>query len=125
MDNPADLQHRVNKFYQDVRESDVAYVSTDTKNVRNKLWSTSPTNRENRGVSLKKDIATMPKAEKKLKVFSGYGDPRGNAPPEQIFNSKPHTDARKGRYLADLQKQHTLKTLNGLTSMNSTMIANS
>jgi len=53
----ADLQNRVNGFYQNCRGSDVAYVTTQTKNVNTMLWSTSPTRIKERGKSLEKDIA--------------------------------------------------------------------
>ena len=45
----------------------------------------------------------MPKTVKKSKVFRGYSN-QNEAPPDQIFNSKAHTDAKKGRYMADLQR---------------------
>ena len=94
----------MNQFYQSVRGSDVAYVTTDTRNPRTMLWSTSPTNKQARGASLKKDIATMPKPQKKSKVFRGYSN-QNELPADQLYSSKQHTDARKGRYLADLQKK--------------------
>ena len=68
----ADLQHRVNDFYQKCRGSDVAYITTQTKNTGTMLWSTSPTRLLNRGETLKKDITMQPKAQKKSKIFSGY-----------------------------------------------------
>ena len=49
--NPANLQKRVNGFYQSCRGSDVAYVTTHTKNPKTMLWSTSPTNRQGRGAA--------------------------------------------------------------------------
>ena len=72
VDNPADLQLRVNDFYQKVRGSDVAFVTTHVKNPRTMLWSTSPTNRKIRGEASKKDIAKMPIVKKKSKIFRGY-----------------------------------------------------
>ena len=54
-----------------------------------------------RGTSTKKDITNMPKVSKKSKVYRGFNDDK-SAPADQIFNSKPHTDAKRGRYLADL-----------------------
>lgn len=74
LDNPADLQRRVNQFYQNCRGSDVAYVTTQQKNPGTMLWSTSPTNRMSRGESIKKDIANLPKVSKKSKVFRGYSN---------------------------------------------------
>lgn len=49
---------------------------------------------------MKKDIATMPIVRRKSKIFKGYN--KSMEPSEHQFNSKAHTDAKKGRYLADL-----------------------
>ena len=99
--NPADLQNRVNNFYQNVRGSDVSYVTTHTKNPNTMLWSTSPTGRRERGKESLKDIAKMPVQKKKKNVFRGYN--KTIIPPDTTFSSKPHVDARKGRFIADLR----------------------
>lgn len=64
------------------------------------LWSTSPTKQVTRGESMKKDIAKMPVVRRKSKIFRGYN--KSMEPAEVQFSSKAHTDAKKGRYLADL-----------------------
>ena len=66
------------------------------------LWSTSPTNRDTRGASTKKDIAKMPAVKKKKNVFRGYN--KTIIPPDQTFSSKMHLDPKKGRFIADLQR---------------------
>ena len=100
--NPADLQNRVNSFYQNCRGSDVAYVTTHVKNPRTMLWSTSPTNRMGRGEASKKDIAKMPVVRKKSKIFRGYSKPV--APAHLTFSAKAHTDKKQVRHLMDLQR---------------------
>lgn len=99
--NPADLQNRVNGFYQNMRGSDVAYVTTDTKNPNTMLWSTSPTNRMKRGESIKKDVAHAPVVRKRSKIFRGYN--KTIDPPSTYFASKHHTEAKQGRYIAHLR----------------------
>jgi len=49
---------------------------------------------------MKKDIAKMPVVRRKSKIFRGYN--KSMEPAEVQFSSKAHTDAKKGRYLADL-----------------------
>ena len=99
-DNPADLQLRVNDFYQQCRGSDVAYVTTHTKNPKTMLWSTSPSNRLKRGASLKKDIAKQPVKRKRSKIFTGYSKTIEAA--GQTFQSKAQNEPKKGRYIPDL-----------------------
>ena len=101
-DNPADLQNRVNSFYQNCRGSDVAYVTTHVKNPRTMLWSTSPTGRNGRGEASKKDIAKMPIVRKRSKIFRGYS--KSVLPAETTYQAKAHTDKKQGRYLLDLQR---------------------
>lgn len=84
--NRADLQKRVNSFYQNCRQSDVAYVTTHRKNPSTMLWSTSPTNRSGRGEALKKDIATMPTKRRPSRLFKGYT--KTIEPSDTIYNSK-------------------------------------
>ena len=102
-ENPADLQNRVNFFYQNVRGSDVAFVTTHTKNPKTMLWSTSPTGRRDRGQATKKDIANLPVPKKKSNVFRGYN--KTIVPPDTTFSSKVHLDAKKGRFIADLRQR--------------------
>ena len=90
----------MNSFYQNVRGSDVAYVTTDSKNPRVMLWSTSPTNRNKRGEAAKKDVAKMPPTRRKSKIFRGYN--KTIEPSETIYQSKVFTEAKQGRYMADL-----------------------
>ena len=85
---------------------------THEKNPRTMLWSTSPTNRQSRGFATKKDISNQPKPEKKSIVFRP--EERPDAPPDQIFTAKNHTDAKKGRYMPDLQRQRDAASLTNL-----------
>ena len=107
-ENPADLQNRVNDFYQNVRGSDVAYVTTHTKNPKTMLFATSPTRKTNRGKSDAKDIAKMPTVRRKSKIFRAYN--KTIEPSDQIFDSKMFTESKKGRYMGDLA-QHRERSL--------------
>lgn len=88
--NPADLQNRVNGFYQDVRGSDVAYVTTQTRNEATMLFATSPTNRVRRGKSNALDIAKQPPKRRKSRIFRGYN--KTIEPCENTFSSKSPRD---------------------------------
>jgi len=73
------------------------------------LWSTSPKNRLRRGESIKKDIARMPVARKKSRIFKGYS--KEMEPPASYFAAKQHTESKKGRYVADLFHQREKASL--------------
>jgi hypothetical protein len=67
----ADLQPRLNKFFQNVNDSDVAYIVTQMKNSQTMLFSTSPTRAASRNKAAAKDIRFQKKgSQKKTKVFN-------------------------------------------------------
>ena len=99
-DNPADLQDRVNGFYQNVRDSDVAYVTTQTRNEATMLFATSPTGRSRRGKSNQLDIAKQPPKRRKSKIFRGYN--KTIEPAESTFNSKSPKNRKQGLFLDKL-----------------------
>ena len=115
--NPADLQNRVNSFYQNVRGSDVAFVTTHTKNPNTMLWSTSPTGRKDRGQASIKDIAKLPVQKKKKNVFRGYN--KTIVPPDTTFSSKPHLDIKKGRFIHDLRQRGTSQNVQSFMQQSS------
>ena len=67
------------------------------------LWSTSPTNRAERGEAAKKDITLMQNSTQRSRVFKPYS--KTIAPPLHIYNSKVHLDAKKGRFIPGLQEK--------------------
>lgn len=75
-------------------------MTTQTKNEKTMLWSTSPTGRKNRGESMKKDIAKIPIVRRKSKIFRGYN--KTIVPPDQTYSSKVHLEPRNGRFVAEL-----------------------
>jgi len=99
----ADLQGRMNGFYQSIRESDVAFITTQTKNEHVMLWSTSPTQSKSRGSSLKKDVTRQPPRRRTSKIFRSYLNDSVESGKSLIFNSKDVSPKRQvGEFIPKL-----------------------
>lgn len=98
----ADLQSRVNAFFQTCRDSDVAFIPFQTKNPRTMIYSTSPTRRIHRGASLKKDITRQQKSPKRSKVFQGYVAQKDRNPSNVFFNAKSPSPRDRAVFVPEL-----------------------